>query len=249
MTINTKMKTELVPSITESSLWDQADHVVRVWITFLAKKDENGYVRSTYRAMKSTANLSNDPEGTKFDEAINILESPDPNSQTKKYEGRRIKRVDGGWIVLNHDLYKPNEIKAKERTRNVPYVPLPKSAGIEIQSNWKERCSTYEKYAEWENEEYLAILGNAEWIRERGEFHPNLDILLTLKKAHVDYWSQKAGWKNIKARKCGQVDWRATWTNALTLRCNQVWQKKNDQASELDETFDRLEREGKIPKG
>jgi len=40
------------------------------------------------------------------------LKSPDPYSRTKQDEGRRIKEVEGGWLVLNHKKYRE---KAKSR--------------------------------------------------------------------------------------------------------------------------------------
>lgn len=38
--------------------------------------------------------------------AVKVLESPDSDSACKDNEGRRIQVVDGGWLVLNHDLWR-----------------------------------------------------------------------------------------------------------------------------------------------
>jgi hypothetical protein len=105
---------------------------------------------------------------------------------------------------------------------------------------WKENVSTFEKYQEWELEQYTKITNDRNWIESRKEYHPNLDILLTLKKAHVDFWSTKAGWKNIKSRKGSEVDWSATWVNALTMDCNRVWKPKQggvEMMGLLNETY------------
>lgn len=114
---------------------------------------------------------------------------------------------------------------------------------------WEEKCSSFEKYQEWELSEYEKIINDSEWIRGREEFHPSLDILLSLKKAHVDFWSQKAGWKNIKARKAAEIDWKATWTNALANKLNQVkktWEqhkpKKYVKTDYTQQDFDRQAR-------
>jgi hypothetical protein len=111
------MFAKLSSEITKSSLWDEDDHVVRVFIAFLAEKDMDGFVRGTRKTMRRTANVHDDPDGEKYDKAIQVLESPDPNSRTKDFEGRRIEPVDGGWIVLNHEQYKTHEDIQKEQNR------------------------------------------------------------------------------------------------------------------------------------
>jgi hypothetical protein len=108
---------KLDPKITSSSLWDQKDHVVRVWVAFLAEKDENGLVISSYGSMRRTCNVTDDQDGIKFDEAIKILESPDPDSRTPDFDGRRIEKINGGWIVLNHEKYRLNDCIIREQTK------------------------------------------------------------------------------------------------------------------------------------
>jgi hypothetical protein len=38
--------------------------------------------------------------------AVKTLESPDGESANKEHDGRRIERVDGGWMILNAGLYR-----------------------------------------------------------------------------------------------------------------------------------------------
>jgi hypothetical protein len=40
------------------------------------------------------------------EDAIRVLESPDPNSRSPDWEGRRIERVDGGYKLLNYFKYR-----------------------------------------------------------------------------------------------------------------------------------------------
>jgi uncharacterized phage protein (TIGR02220 family) len=40
------------------------------------------------------------------EEALKVLMSPDEYSRTKTDEGRRIREVDGGWLILNHAKYR-----------------------------------------------------------------------------------------------------------------------------------------------
>ncbi len=41
------------------------------------------------------------------------LMAPDPDSRTKEHEGRRIKEVEGGWLILNHSKYREKMSKAE----------------------------------------------------------------------------------------------------------------------------------------
>lgn len=104
---------KLDEGITKSSIWSEPLHVRVVWISFLAEKDESGFVAASRSGMIRICNVT--PE--QFDDAEKILSSPDEDSRTPDYEGRRIAKVDGGWIVLNHEKYRlpENEKRAKHR--------------------------------------------------------------------------------------------------------------------------------------
>lgn len=108
---------KLSSTIIDSSIWNEDDHVIRVWIAFLAKKDDSGFVETSYSGMRRICNIKNDIDGKKFDHAIKVLESPDIESKTKDFEGRRIERLDDGWIVLNHDKFRLRDDVVKEQTR------------------------------------------------------------------------------------------------------------------------------------
>lgn len=55
-----------------------------------------------------------DEEGMK---ALEKLCAPDPGSRTPDFEGRRLARVNGGYIVLNYDKYREKDHTASERSR------------------------------------------------------------------------------------------------------------------------------------
>jgi hypothetical protein len=65
-----------------------------------------------------------------------------------------------------------------------------------------------------------------EYIKQRKEYHPNLDIVNTIEKSIEDYWKKERGWKNKKASKSKTIDWEATFNNALTSKMNIVYEKK-----------------------
>lgn len=90
-------------SIVESSIWLEPDHVLRLWVYFLARKDRDGFVPYKSPAVLANTNrLSID----KYNDALRRLLNPDPNSSTPNCDGRRIVEVEGGWVVVNHAKYR-----------------------------------------------------------------------------------------------------------------------------------------------
>lgn len=102
---------KLDSGITKSSLWSESLHVRVVFLSFLAEKDETGFVSGSRSGLIRTCNVT--PE--QFDNAITVLSSPDPDSKTTDFEGRRIAKADGGYVVLNSDKYRLPENEKKEK--------------------------------------------------------------------------------------------------------------------------------------
>jgi len=50
----------------------------------------------------------------------------------------------------------------------------------------------------------------------------NLNIKLTVKKAVVNFWGKTEGWKNKKASKTKEIDWKSTFINSLSQPQNKV---------------------------
>jgi hypothetical protein len=86
-----------------SSIWLESMEVRLLWLTVLAKADENGFVNTP--SAKVLAHVANMPlEAVRV--ALEVLEAPDPDSRTPDNDGRRLERVQGGWVVLNHRTYR-----------------------------------------------------------------------------------------------------------------------------------------------
>lgn len=73
-----------------------------VWVTMLAMKDRHGEVMGSVPGLANVARVPVDACRA----AIKKFLSPDPDSRTADYEGRRIEAIQGGWAVLNHDAYR-----------------------------------------------------------------------------------------------------------------------------------------------
>lgn len=96
------MYSKLFSSILDSSIWLEDASTRLVWITFLAAKDGDGFAR-----FASVENLARRAIVTveEAQRAVAKLEAPDPQSSNTMYDGRRIERVPGGWMVLNAKFY------------------------------------------------------------------------------------------------------------------------------------------------
>jgi hypothetical protein len=94
--------TKLVPEIIQSSIWNESAEVRCVWIAMLALKDQDGYVRGDPATLSRLANVSLEA----VNQALKTFTGPDPLSHTPDNEGRRIEAIPGGWLVLNHELYR-----------------------------------------------------------------------------------------------------------------------------------------------
>ncbi|KKL64105.1 hypothetical protein LCGC14_2168390, partial [marine sediment metagenome] len=99
-----------------STLWVGADPATKVvWITMLALSDQFGEVEGSLPGLAHASNVSLDETS----KALDYFRAPDPHSQTKDHEGRRIEDIEGGWLVLNYAKYREfrTEAQVKEATR------------------------------------------------------------------------------------------------------------------------------------
>lgn len=104
--------TPLWSTIVMSTLWSEPLEVRILFVTMLAMKDANGVVHGTLEGLRRMSNLSQEQTA----EAVRVLESPDAQTDThQEFEGRRIERCEGGWLVLNHFKYRDMVQKIKRR--------------------------------------------------------------------------------------------------------------------------------------
>lgn len=107
--------TPIFREIVDSSLWSEPPHVRVLFMTMLALKDADHVVRIEMHHLPRKAVLEPD----QVVEALHILESPDEKwgGLDQEYQGRRLKRVEEGWLVLNGEKYQQRMRKLFERAR------------------------------------------------------------------------------------------------------------------------------------
>jgi hypothetical protein len=96
-----------------SSIWSENSDTCKVWITMLVMADQSGLVPSTAPGISKAAIVNLDSTI----KAIETLEKPDEFSKSVDNDGRRIKRVDGGYLILNYEKYREYSYSLDDRAR------------------------------------------------------------------------------------------------------------------------------------
>jgi len=104
----------LFSHVVDSSLWDEEAHVTKVFLTMLALKDWDHVVRWSAHHLSRKAKVGDE----NFLKAIKVLEAPDKKTKIpQEFEGRRIKKVEDGWLILNGEKYQQEMKRANDRAR------------------------------------------------------------------------------------------------------------------------------------
>ena len=109
--------TKLFSCILSSTIWQESDKTLRVWIAMLASKNAEGFVEGSIPGFAHISKVSI-PD---LLEAVRILSSPDPYSSNPANDGRRIQPVNGGWVVLNHKEWR-DKLQQQQGSRAVDMV-------------------------------------------------------------------------------------------------------------------------------
>lgn len=151
------MYNKLFTKILDSSIWLESTPTRIVWLTMIAVMDQDGFAQ--FAAAKNVAHRAR-VTPAEAEEALHILENPDPDSSNPDNEGRRIERVPGGWLVLNADKHRQlvttlvnreqNKIRVqrhRDKKRGAITLALPT-----ITSNGSEAEAEAEAHSETESE-------------------------------------------------------------------------------------------------
>lgn len=118
------------------------------------------------------------------------------------------------------------------------------------EKNWRKSFAFYQLQL---SESHDSLIKNKEWLSTQERLNPNINILLSIEKAVINFWSTEAGWKNKKAKRTKDIDWKSTLTNAIALNkvYNERIQTNNRNSFASDTTketisgiVERIEQEG-----
>lgn len=107
------MFVKLFSDILSSSIWSADNETRIVWVTLLAMASRDGLVRASSCGIAHQARVPED----RTEAILTALSEPDQRSRTMEHEGRRIERVDGGYLVLNYSKYR--DMKDEDHRRKM----------------------------------------------------------------------------------------------------------------------------------
>jgi hypothetical protein len=139
----------------------------------------------------------------------------------KFIESRRNNGSMGGRPKLStKPLAKPNG----KPTQNLPVNRDINENVVDIPS-YKLSFDFYKKEL-FENFELIKT--DNEFLEEQERFNPNVDIILSIEKSIANFWGLEAGWKNKKNSKNKSINWKSTFSNAISNPLNKVYKNKNN---------------------
>ena len=159
----------------------------------------------------------------------------DEREKRKKFkEKQAINGKMGGRPRKNKTQTKPKQKPGKSQTKP-KQKPLEKEKeeiiydrniiDISLKEDWRKNFGMYQKKL---FEAHQKIKKDEEWIRQQEKLNPGVDVLLSIEKAILNFWSTEAGWKNKKKAKTETINWKLTMANAISIRSNRVYKTKDE---------------------
>jgi hypothetical protein len=138
--------TKLDESILLSSIMAEDPETFKVWIALLAACKEDGIARVAVSGIAAITFLPIDTVRV----AIDKLSSPDVDSRSLNDEGRRIRRVDGGYQIINYQKYRELSSKEKEAQRKWQKRNCPEMSGnVRTSADSSASASSSEIFNYW----------------------------------------------------------------------------------------------------
>jgi hypothetical protein len=243
-------------SILTSSIWMEDAPTRITWLTLLVMADEHGFVEASSMGIAHHARVT--PEQCRT--ALDLFQKPDPDSKDPANNGRRIVRVDGGFIILNHQKYRERRSNAQKQTaervrkwrekRDAEAMPVAEPQSVTCNaSNALLRSETPEAEAEAEaevqdkNHRSDSYLLSPDFVKSLSK-KPFADWLM-------DEWNQIAvpcglpRWVVMSAsrrKRCAvlekQFPDREKWTHVITtITMSKFCLGKNDRGWKADPEF------------
>ena len=113
----------------DSSVWRRESKETRlVWVTMLMMKDQEGRIQSSVIGLADRARVTLE----ECQEALRIFLSPDDLDSSGVEEGRKIRVIQGGWEIVNNDLYRFSTVERREFWRQAKEAQRAKKAAEKL---------------------------------------------------------------------------------------------------------------------
>lgn len=140
--------TKLFQEILSSSIWNEDDKTRIVWVTLLAACNQGGVVRASVGGLAHQARVSRDD----CFRALEKLSSPDEDSRSEEWDGRRIGKIDGGFLILNYARYRDRRSEDERREYMREYMRKYRKQNVNNSKQSKPGLAYAEAEAEAEKE-------------------------------------------------------------------------------------------------
>lgn len=150
----------------------------------------------------------------------NITDNITDNTPLTPLEGRRALETNPRSLGTN-----PRAIATNPRATG----ENPRAMESESAKTWKD---DFQVYLSGLQDAYRAIRQDNEWITKQERLNPNVDVLLSVEKSCVNFWSTEAGWRNKKKGGAKSIDWKSTFANAIPNQMNRVYKQRTNEAEQ-----------------
>ena len=121
---------KLFASITESSLWSSSKETRLLFVSMLARANAVGFIEASTPGLARISNLT--LEETKG--ALAELTEPDQYDKSGNVEGRRLVKMQGGWGIVNYEIYRNRRDEEERREYMREYMKTYREKGKPVNS-------------------------------------------------------------------------------------------------------------------
>lgn len=105
---------KLFGSMLDSTIWRESYPTKILWVTMLAMADQDGVVEAALPGLVDRAKITRE----ECERGLEVLMAPDPDSRSSNDDGRRVVKVDGGWLIVNYEKYRDRMSREDRNLRN-----------------------------------------------------------------------------------------------------------------------------------
>lgn len=153
----------------QSSLWLNGTKEDKLlWFTILMMKDKNGMVACSLLGLVDQSKLSR----SECEVSLAKFLAPDKDDTSGVDEGRKLRKVQGGWQVVNHDNYRFSteakrefeRLKKQEERARSKHEPAPEHENSKSPARSAEPAESGRR---WENGQETRRLEICKWFKRR----------------------------------------------------------------------------------
>lgn len=90
---------------------------------------------------------------------------------------------------------------------------------------WK---SDFEIYKQNCRDGFEKLKNDTTWLRLQSSYYKNIDIIKSIEKNFVNYWSTELGWQNKIKSGSTEINWKTTIGNSLKYKENRVYKEDKE---------------------